>query len=52
MTEIEDTINMHTQLSREYAKLAKNHGHYFELKMLELEILRAEALLRDLGVDF
>ena len=49
---IKDVKKMHKQLVREHEALIANHGDGFEIKMLELEILRAEALLRDLGVDF
>jgi hypothetical protein len=49
---IEETKVMYAQLSKEYDTLARNHGDYFELKSLELELLRVEGQLRDLGVDF
>ena len=52
MSEIEECKAMHKQLSQEYVELEEDHGDYFELKDLELMILRTEARLRNLGVDF
>ena len=52
MTQIEETKLMYKQLSKEYQNLSKKHHDYFELKNLELELLRTEAQLRNLGVDF
>jgi len=49
---IKDVKRMHKQLVKEHEELMSNHGDGFEIKSLELEILRAEALLRDLGVYF
>jgi len=49
---IKDVKRLYKQLVKEHNQLIANHGDGFEIKSLELEILRAEALLRDLGVDF
>lgn len=52
MTPIEETLVMYSQLCKEYRELVENHGDYFEIKNLELELLRCESQLRNLGVDF
>jgi len=52
MTPIEETLVMYSQLCKEHRKLVKKYGDYFELESLELELLRCEAQLRNLGVDF
>ncbi len=52
MTPIEETQKMFSQLVKEHENLIENHGDGFEIKNLELEILRTEAQLRNLGVDF
>jgi hypothetical protein len=51
MTLIEETKKMYSQLVKEYVELSENNGDFFELKNLELEILRCEAQLRILEVD-
>ncbi len=52
MTIIEETLKMFKQLVKEHNKWIQNHVDYFEIKNLELELLRCEAQLRNLGVDF
>ncbi len=52
MTPIEEAQKMFSQLVKEHETLIENHGDGFEIKSLELEILRTEAQLRNLGVDF
>ncbi len=52
MTLMEETLAMYSQLCKEHRKLVENHGNGFEIKNLELELLRCEAQLRNLGVEF
>ena len=52
MTTLIEAKTMYKQLVEEYVELNRKNGDYFELKSLELEILRAEAQLRILEGDF
>lgn len=52
MTIEDEARAMHKELSNLYQKLALDRVDYFELKSLELDILRIEAQLRDLGIEF
>jgi len=52
MTIEDETKSMHKELSNLYHRLSLDGADFFELKSLELEILRIEAQLRDLEVEF
>lgn len=52
MTIEDETKAMYKTLSKTHQQLVKANADYFELKSLELELLRLEGQLRSLDVEF